>query len=321
MKKTFKYVITAAISLSMIACGSGSEDSKNEAGEVSSKLTGSVSIDGSSTVFPISEAVNEEYNEVQPDVKVVVNYSGTGGGFKKFVAGETDINDASRSIKDKEIKSCKDNGVSYQELTVAYDGIAIVINKENDWAKEITVEELKKMWEPAAEGTVMKWSDIREGWPEENLKLYGPGTASGTFDYFTEAIVGESKACRSDYSPNEDDNVLVNGVSSDKYALGYFGLAYYEENKDKINVVGVNNGTATVKPSLETVKSGVYAPLSRPLFIYVSGKSIKKPEVVDFVNFYIDNAPELSLEAGYIPLKDSEYATEKKKFADFCTKK
>lgn len=320
MKKTFKYVITAAVTLSMVACGGADKPSETKEGEVA-ELTGSVSIDGSSTVFPISEAVNEEYSEVQPKVKVVVNYSGTGGGFKKFVAGETDINDASRSIKDKEIKSCEENGVTYQELTVAYDGIAIVINKENDWAKEITIEELKKMWEPAAEGTVMKWSDIREGWPTEDLKLYGPGTASGTFDYFTEAIVGESKACRSDYSPNEDDNVLVNGVSSDKYALGYFGLAYYEENKNKINVIGVNNGTATVTPSLETVKSGEYAPLSRPLFIYVSGKSIKKPEVVDFVNYYIDNAPTLSLEAGYIPLKDSEYAAEKKKFADFCTKK
>ncbi len=318
MKKTLKYIISAVIALSITSCGESSTDTND--GDTA-QLTGSVSIDGSSTVFPISEAVSEEYSETQPKVKVVVNYSGTGGGFKKFVTGDTDINDASRGIKEKEIKACQENKVNYLELTVAYDGIAIVINKENDWAKEITVEELKKMWEPAAEGTITKWSDIRESWPNENLKLYGPGTASGTFDYFTEAIVGESKACRSDYSPNEDDNVLVNGVSSDKYALGYFGLAYYEENKDKISVVGVNNGTSTVIPSLETVKTGEYAPLSRPLFIYVSGKSIERPEVVDFVNYYIDNAPELSLDAGYIPLKTEEYANEKKKFTDFCSKK
>ncbi len=314
MKKTFKYAITIATAISMMACGGTSDSNKDG-------LTGSVSIDGSSTVFPISEAVNEEYSEVQPKVKVVVKSSGTGGGFRKFVNGEVDINDASRPIKEKEKSACKEHNVNYLELTIAYDGIAVVINKENDWAKTITIAELKKMWEPVAEDVVMKWSDIREGWPAENIKLYGPGTASGTFDYFTKAIVGKEQASRSDYSPNEDDNVLVNGVASDKYALGYFGLAYYEENKDKINVAGIDNGTGAVIPSLETVKSGKYAPLSRPLFIYINSKSIERPEVIDFVNFYLDMAPDLVLETGYIPLKDEEYTTEKKKFLDFCSKK
>lgn len=314
----FKNIFLAAgVAAFLASCGGGSTESKT--GEDGADvLSGKIAVDGSSTVYPITEAVAEEYDEEQAEVDVIVNYSGTGGGFKKFVAGETDINDASRPIKDKEKKLCEESNISYLELTVAYDGLAVVVNPENDWASEMTVAELKKLWEPAAKGVVTKWSDVREGWPEEEIKLYGPGTASGTFDYFTEAIVGESGSCRSDYSPSEDDNVLVNGIANNKYAMGFFGLAYYEENQGKLGLVAVDNGNGAVKPNLETVKSGTYAPLSRPLFIYVSDASAKKPEVRDFVNFYLDQAPELSLEVGYIPLPEAEYAAQKEKFSTFA---
>jgi len=284
----------------------------------SSQLSGKITIDGSSTIFPISAAIGEEYHEEQPEVRVIVNSSGTGGGFKRFVKGQTDINDASRPIKAKEIKLCKDNGVEYKELTVAYDGLAVVINPKNTWASTMTVAELKKLWEPTAKGKVMKWSDIRASWPGEEIKLYGPNTASGTFDYFTDAICGKVGASRSDYSANEDDNVLVNGVANDINALGYFGLAYFEENADKLQLVAIDNGKGAVKPSLETVKSGEYAPLSRPLFIYVSNTAVKKAEVVDFVSFYLTNAKKIASEVGYITLKDEEYAEQQGIFRAFC---
>lgn len=315
MKKITNIILALATSAILFSCGGDSKASGEGSG---TELSGKISIDGSSTVFPISEAIGEEYDEAQPGVKVVVNSSGTGGGFKKFVNGETDINDASRSIKDKEVKLCKENNVEYKELTVAYDGLAVVINPKNSWASTMTVAELKKLWEPAAKGVVTKWSDIRADWPAEDIKLYGPGTASGTFDYFTHAINGEEGASRSDYSPNEDDNVLVNGVANDVNALGYFGLAYYEENADKLQLVAVDGGKGPVKPSLETVKSGTYAPLSRPLFIYVSSTAVKKAEVKDFVQFYLTNAKNIASEVGYIPLKDSEYTEQQEIFKTFC---
>ena len=301
--------VLAALAI-VTSCGTAP---KEEVKEDASQLTGSINIDGSSTVFPITEAVAEEYADKEKGVKVVVNYSGTGGGFKKFAKGETVINNASRPIKEKEIKACKEAGIEFIELTVAYDGLAVVINKENDWAKTITVAELKKLWEPAAKGTINTWADVRAGWPAEKINLYGPGTSSGTFDYFTEAIVGESGSCRTDYSPSEDDNVLVNGIVNDKNAMGYFGLAYYEENSDKLSVAGIDNGKGAVKPSLETVKNGSYEPLSRPLFIYVNKGALAQPEVADFVDFYLQSSLELALEAGYIPLPESELAVEQAK--------
>lgn len=282
-------------------------------------LTGSIEADGSSTVYPITEAVAEEFRLEAPEVKVTVGLAGTGGGFQKFCRGETDVNNASRPIKDSEITLCEEGGVEYVDFTVAYDGLAVLVNPENDWVDEITVEELKKIWEPTAQNTVMKWSDVREDWPEEELHLYGPGTASGTFDYFTEAIVGEAGSSRGDYTASEDDNVLVQGIANDPNALGFFGLAYYEENADKLKLVGVNNGEAAVLPSEETVKNGSYTPLSRPLFIYFNDLALKRTEAIAFGRFYLENAGVLAGEVGYIAMTDEEYATQMKKFEEFVS--
>ncbi|WP_439881210.1 PstS family phosphate ABC transporter substrate-binding protein [Pontibacter sp. MBLB2868] len=299
------------------ACG-GNNVEEGSNGE----MAGSIQIDGSSTVYPITEAVAEEYRAEAPDVKVTVGVSGTGGGMKKFTRGDIDIVDASRQMKPSEDSLAKANGISYVELAVAYDGLTVVINPENDWVKDITTEELKKIWEPAAQGTIKRWNQIRPEWPDKEIHLYGPGVESGTYDYFTEAVVGESGASRGDYTASEDDNVLVQGVSTDPYALGFFGFAYYEENQDKLKVVPVNdmndsNGAGAIAPSLETVKDGSYAPLSRPLFIYVNSKATNNPATVDFVNFYIDNAGELSKEVGYIPLPAEKYTEQKAKFKQF----
>ncbi len=305
-----------AISLALLMTSCGGSESKNSA----TSLSGDISIDGSSTVYPITEAVAEEFRSVQPQVKVTIGVSGTGGGFKKFSRGEINISDASRPIKDSEATSAKANNIDYLELTVAYDGLAVIVNPENTWIETITLEELKKIWEPSAQGVITKWSQVREGWPEEELHLFGPGVASGTYDYFTEAITGESGSSRGDYTASEDDNVLVQGISGDKYSLGFFGLAYFEENQDKLKLVAVDNGTAAVKPSLETVKDGSYSPLSRPLFIYVSSLAKDKPEVVEFINFYIENAGLLSEEVGYIPLPAVEYTKQQEKFNTFIGK-
>lgn len=283
---------------------------------------GSISIDGSSTVYPISEAVAEEYIAINPRVRVTVGESGTGGGFKKFSRGEIDINDASRSIKQSEIDQSAENGISFVELLIAYDGMAIVVNPANDWANDITVDELRMLWEPAAQGVITNWNQIRSEWPDKAIHLYGAGTASGTFDYFTEAIMGESKQCRGDYTASEDDNVLVQGVASDEGALGFFGLAYYENNKDKLKLLAVDdedpsNGEGAILPTLETVKNKTYTPLSRPLFIYVNSKAAEKEIVQDFVTFYLDNAAILASEVGYIPLSDNETAQVKAKWSAF----
>jgi phosphate transport system substrate-binding protein len=273
-----------------------------------------IKIDGSSTVYPITEAVAEEF-QIKTKTKVTVGESGTGGGFKKFCRGETDISNASRPILQKEIDACKDAGVQFIELPVAFDGLTVVVNDKNNWVKSITVEELKKIWGPGS--TVKNWKEVNPAYPDKKLSLYGPGTASGTFDYFSEAINGKAKSHRSDYTPSEDDNVLVQGVSGNEGAMGYFGLAYYEENKDKLRSVPVSAkaGAPAVDATFDTVKNGTYIPLSRPLFIYVNATAAAfKPEVKAFINFYLDNAPELVKEVKYVPLPAEDYAAVKAHF-------
>jgi len=309
MYKLSNFVFLIAVGTILLACG-GSSNSSNQ-------LLGEVKIDGSSTVYPITEAIAEEFRVDQPKVKVTVGVSGTGGGFKKFSRGETDINDASRPIKSGEKETCAASNIDFVELTVAYDGLAVLVSPDNDWVDHFTVDELKRIWEPSAQGQVTQWNQIRPEWPDEEFHLYGPGVASGTYDYFTEAIVGESGASRGDYTASEDDNVLVQGIAGDKNSIGFFGLAYYEENREKLRLVGVDNGTGPVTPSLETVKTGTYAPLSRPIFIYVSSAAVKRPEVIEFVNFYLANAATLVTEIGYIPLPDSEYQKEAQEFSSF----
>lgn len=294
----------------LILTGCGSKDS----GETSSEaLQGEIRIDGSSTVYPITEAIAEEFRIDQPDVKVTVGVSGTGGGFGKFGRGEIDINNASRPIKDQEAADAKANNISFVELKVAYDGLVVVANKDNTWVNEITVEELKKIWEPAAQEKITRWNQVNPAWPDEEFSLYGPGVASGTYDYFTEAIVGKSGSSRGDYTASEDDNVLVQGIAGDKNGLGFFGLAYYEENKSKLKLVGVKTESGVVVPTAETVKNGTYKPLSRPVFIYVSNSAMERPEVSAFVRFYLDNASALVPDVGYIPLTDQEYQAERSK--------
>ena len=293
-----------------------SDGSKTETGNQKT-LSGTIAIDGSSTVYPITEAVAEEFRSVAGDVRVTIGVSGTGGGFKKFGRGETVISDASRPIKDKEAKVCEENGISYVALEVAYDGLAVVIHPENDWASTLTTAELKKIWEPEAQGKVTKWNQIKPAFPNNDLILLGPGTASGTFDYFTKAIVGTEGSSRGDYMPSEDDHVLVQGVAGNKNALGFFGLAYYLENKDKLKLVSVDDGNGPVLPSIETVSNGTYQPLSRPIFIYVNNDGAKRPEVVEFVRFYLENASELVQDVGYIPLPKEKYQGELNKFNAF----
>src|SRR3990172_5234645 len=259
-----------------------------------------VKIDGSSTVYPVTEAVAEEFQKAKRgEIKVTVGISGTGGGFKKFCRGETDISDASRPILKKEIDVFKETGIEYIELPVAYDGLAVLVNPKNDWIKELTVADLKKMWEPAAQGKVVKWNDVRPEWPDSKLKLFVPGADSRTFDYFTEAINGKSKSSTGDFTASEDDNVLVQGIAGDKAAIGYFGLAYYEENKDKLKLVPIDGGRGPIFPSEKTVMDGTYAPLSRPLFIYINKESIAKPEVKEFADYYLKNAPKLIKQVKY----------------------
>ncbi len=281
-----------------------------------------IKIDGSSTVYPITEAVAEEFQKTKRgEVNVTVGISGTGGGFKKFCRGETDISDASRPILKTEIDACQAQKIEYIELPVAYDGLAVVVNPQNTWVKSLTVADLKKMWEPAAQGKVTKWNQVRPAWPDASLKLYGPGADSGTFDYFTEATVGKAKSSRGDFTASEDDNVLVQGIAGDKNALGYFGLAYYEENRSRVKVVPILN-PATKKeviPSLQTVMDGTYSPLSRPLFIYVNKASLSKPEVKEFVNFYLRNADTLIKQVKYVPLPASAYKLAQERFTRMKT--
>jgi len=268
-----------------------------------------VKIDGSSTVFPITEAVAEEFQKSKKGaIKVTVGISGTGGGFKKFCRNEIDISDASRPILKKEMDDCKAAGVEYYELPVAFDALTVVVNPKNGFIKQLTVAEMKKMWEPAAQGKVTKWNQVNAAWPDAPMKLFGPGADSGTFDYFTEAVVGKSKSSRGDFTASEDDNVLVQGVSRDTNALGYFGYAYYVENKDKLKAVPiVNEKGQAVLPSLEAVEKGTYTPLARPIFIYVNAKSLAKPEVKEFVQYYMTNGAKLAKEVKYVPLPANAY--------------
>ena len=272
------------------------------------QLSGTILIDGSSTVGPISQAVAEEFQKQFRDVRVPVGISGTGGGFKKFCALETDISDASRFIKPTEQELCDENTVGYIELPVAIDGIAVVVNQQNDWIGDsITTAELKTMWAPESEGAIMDWSEVREGLPNEPLLLYGPGTDSGTYDYFTKAINGEEGASRGDFTPSEDDNVLVQGVSGDAGAVGFFGLAYYEQNADVLKALQVDGGAGPVFPTTENVLTGKYAPLSRVIFIYVSTVAAERPEVQTFVEYYLENAADLVGDVGYVPLPAQMY--------------
>lgn len=302
-------------------CG-GSKDSKSGVNSDTENIIGDIKIDGSSTVYPISEAVAEEFKVGYPNVKVTIGLSGTGGGFKKFGRGETDINDASRSITHKEDSLCKASNITSLEMKVAFDGMAVVVNPQNTWVNDITVAELKKIWEPEAQGKIKFWNQIRAEWPKEEIHLFGAGVESGTYDYFTEAIVGKSHSSRGDYTASEDDNVLVQGISTDKLALGFFGIAYFEENKDKLKVIPVDdqndaNGKGPILPSIETVKNKTYSPLGRPLFIYVNSTAAKRKEVQTFVDFYLTNGGALSQEVGYISMTDEEYKAEKSKFDEF----
>jgi len=269
-----------------------------------------VKIDGSSTVYPLTEAVAEDFQKSKKgDIKVTVGISGTGGGFKKFCRGETDISDASRPILKKEMEACAAAGIKYIELPVAYDALTVVINPQNKFAGTMTVAELKTIWEPAAQGKIMKWNQVNPAWPDAPIKLFGPGADSGTFDYFTEAIVGKSKSSRGDFTASEDDNVLVQGVTRDKGALGFFGYSYYAENTKKLKAVAIAEkaGKPGVLPSFETVKNGTYQPLSRPVFIYINAKSVEKPEVKEFVEYYLANAGKLAKAVKMVGLPDKAY--------------
>ena len=273
-----------------------------------------IKIDGSSTVYPITEAVAEEFQK-STKIKVTVGESGTGSGFKKFCRGETDVSNASRPIAQKEIDACKEAGVQFIELPIAFDALTVVVNSKNDWVKSLSVDELKKMWGPKS--SVKNWKQVNAAYPDKPLALFGPGTASGTFDYFTEAINGKSKSSRTDFTPSEDDNVLVQGVVGNTGGLAYFGYAYYAENKDKLRAIPISAkaGSPAVFPSTETVKDGTYQPLSRPLFIYVNATAAAfKPEVKAFINYYLEHAPTLVAEVKYVPLTDSDYAAVKEHF-------
>jgi len=277
-----------------------------------------VKIDGSSTVYPVTEAVAEEFQKANKGLKVTVGVSGTGGGFKKFCRNETDISNASRPITKSEMEACKAAGVEYFELPVAFDALTVVINPRNTWLKQATVAELKKMWEPAAQGKITRWNQVNPAWPDQPIKLFGAGSDSGTFDYFTEAIVGKSKSSRGDFTASEDDNVLVQGVAGDVNAIGYFGYAYYAENQNKLKALPIveKEGKPAVAPSEATVLNGTYQPLARPIFIYVNAKAIAKPEVKKFVDFYMGNAAKMAKEVKYVPLPADAYKTA----ADHITK-
>jgi len=306
-----------ALAAALIGGCSGQKETPTNSGTPSAgggdqKLSGVIPLDGSSTVFPISEAVAEEFMRANPGVRVTVGISGTGGGFQKFGNKEIDISDASRPIKTSEAETARKNGVEFIEIPVAYDGLSVVVNPSNDWCESLTVEELKKIWEPNSK--VNNWSQVRAGFPNRPLKLYGAGTDSGTFDYFTDAICGKEGASRADYTASEDDNVLVQGVAGDPNALGYFGFAYFEENQDKLKLVAVDNGKGPVKPTPETINDGSYQPLSRPIFIYVRKDAADRPEVQAFVKFYLTEGRALVKSVGYIPLPDRAYELALERF-------
>ncbi len=309
MKRLTALALGLAMTAAAAGCGSGADNANSSASSSAEKLGGQIVIDGSSTVYPITMAVAEEFKNVQPGVEVSVAMSGTGGGMKKFAAGEIDICDASRPIKQEEIDQAKAKGIDYVELEVAYDGISVVVNKDNTWVDSITTAELNKIW--AKDSQVKTWKDVNPAWPAEPLKLYGPGTDSGTFEFFTEQINKKAKESRTDYTPSEDDNVLVQGIAGDKDAMGYFGFAYYEENQDKLRVLKIDNGKGPIEPTAESIKDKSYSPLSRPLFIYINKAKMDQPQVKAFIQYYIDNAATLSEEVGYVPLDNYDAIKEK----------
>jgi len=316
-----RFATLTALTLSIAACGGAGTDTATESPEAdgetaespageASDLSGTVAVDGSSTVFPISEAMAEEFQSANPGVQVTVGTSGTGGGFEKFCAGETQVSNASRVIEADEIAACEAAGIEFVELPIAQDAVSVVVNQGNNWAECLTVEELNRIWEPGAQGQVSNWNQVRPDFPDAPIALFGPGTDSGTFDYFTDVVTGEEGASRGDYTASEDDNVLVQGVAGDTNALGYFGYAYYIENQDQLKAVQIDNGDGNcVAPSPETVLDGTYQPLSRPLFIYVSKQALdERPEVRAFVDFYLNaDNQQFVEETGYVPLSNSIY--------------
>lgn len=309
------YAAIAVLAVTLAACGGGSS---SPGGNASGPTV--VSLDGSSTVFPISEAVAEEFQKVETTVRVTVGISGTGGGFQKFCRAEIDINDASRPISASEVEACGNAGVEFIELPIAYDGIAITVNPKATWVDHITAAELKTMWGPDAQGTVTRWNQVRATWPDREIHLFGAGVDSGTFDYFTEAITGKAKASRGDFTSSEDDNVLVQGVSNDELALGFLPFAYYEGNRDRLKLVPVDdgdadNGAGPIVPDSDTIRTGTYQPLSRPVFIYVSKTAAARPEVQKFVEFYLAHADVLVAEVGYVGLGADAYGLVGDRFA------
>jgi len=310
-KNLLKTVIISTVVASMLitaGCGaktgtpSASGGTTAPSAAAAKKLSGEIKIDGSSTVFPITQAVAESFNQTQKDVKIPVGVAGTGGGMKKFVAGEIDICDASRPISDSEKETAKKNNVEYVEFKIAYDGISVVVNKSNNWIDKITTADLKKIWEPNS--TIKKWSDLNPSYPNTDIKLYGPGMDSGTMEYFTEEINKKKMDIRKDYTPSEDDNILVQGITGDKNAMGFFGFAYYNENKDKLKVLSIDPGTGAVTPDFKTIKDGSYKPLGRPLYIYVNSKSMQQEHVKEFVKYYLGEGTKLIQDVGYVPMDD-----------------
>ena len=301
MRTRFTLLTATAIALLSVAA------SAPQSGSQLATLKGEIRVDGSSTVYPITEAVAEDFSKAAKGVRTTVGVSGTGGGFKRFCKGETDISDASRPITKSEAETCKGANIEFVELPVAYDGLCIAISKQNTWATKLTLDQIRKIY--SASGTAKTWKDLDSAWPDRAIKVYSPGTDSGTFDYFKEVTVGKDGKVRSDMSVSEDDNVLVNGVAGDRDAIGYFGFAYYVENKDKLVAVAVDNGKGAVLPSDATILDGSYEPFSRPVFIYVNRKSADRPEVGAFVDFYLQQAAALSKEVGYTPLPESIYGT------------
>jgi len=320
---SFASAVIAA--LAMVACAGSEQAPKLQSSPASVAEVGNFSeqvrVDGSSTVYLISEAMADEFQRKNANVQLTVNLSGTGGGFERFCNGETDVSGASRPIKASEVEACKAKGIEYIELPIAYDGLAMVVNPKNNWATCITVDDLKKAWEPKAQGKINRWNQVRSAWPDAPLVLFGAGKDSGTYDYFTEAIVGKEDASREDFTASEDDNDLVQGVANDPNAMGFFGVAYYQQNQDKLKLVAVDSGNGCVVPNPETVTNGTYQPLARPLFIYVNKMAAKRPNVNAFVQFYLDaqNAQTLVSEVGYIPLPDKFYKLAQQRYLQGVT--
>jgi phosphate transport system substrate-binding protein len=300
MNRMRRNMSSLAFSVFMLAACGGGE------GDADGGPSGAVQIDGSSTVFPVAEAVAEEFQMTRPGVRVTVGVSGTGGGFQRFCSGETDISNASRPITEGEVEACREAGIEFTQLSIAWDGLSVIANPRNDFVECLTVEELSRIWGPDSEVTT--WQDVRPEWPAEEIRLYGPGTDSGTFDYFTETVNGESGASRPDFQASEDDNILVQGVAGDQYALGYFGYAYYAENADRLKLIAVDGGGGCVSPSDQTIEDGSYAPLSRPLYVYVSHAALARPEVQAYAEFMLEEAEMLVPATGYHALSAQEYA-------------